>query len=196
MASKTVMQINSHGNKTLIAIMLDYVNEWRKSNGWSRATVAQEIVNVHDTADGPDVTGISFNFHPDVFTRQTNNADRIFRWLDDSSKDTNLLPANFITSIWMAMPMDIRIRCINEILNNVSVSARPMATSVTCFDAVSMLKNVMKENAEAEKAMVDLLDGATEEELMIANKEVSDVLVVATEALKQIETALVKMREK
>lgn len=196
MKTKSVMQINSHGSKTLIAIVLDYVNEWRRSNNWSRETVAAEIIDAHEAIDGPAGTGIHFNEHPDIYTRRTNNSDRIFRWLDDSTKDNNLLPANFIVSILFALPMDIRVRCINEILNKVSVSARPMATDETCFDAVNMLKKVMKENAEAEKAMVDLLDGTTEEELMIANKEVSDVLVVAMEALKQIETALVKMREK
>ncbi len=91
-------------HKTWIAIVLDHVNAWRKANGWSRETVVQMIVEAHECTNGPVVTGIKFEPHTaDTFERWKVNADRVFRWLDDSSKDTNLLPTNFIPSILAAM---------------------------------------------------------------------------------------------
>lgn len=38
------------------------------------------------------------------------NADRVFRWLDDGTKDTNLVPANFVPSILAALPTDLKVR--------------------------------------------------------------------------------------
>ena len=191
------MQHSSHCNKTLIATVLEYVNQWRKSMDWSRETVAQEIVKSHESIAGPAVTGIRFdNAHSDIYTRQKNNADRIFRWLDDSSKDNNLLPVNFFISILAALPIDYRICCLNDILRVVSVSSRPMQSNQIAFDAHDMLKSILKENGEAERAIVELTNGATVEELMRASKEVTDVIVVATDARNRIEAALLDAAEK
>ena len=75
-------------HKTWIAIVLDHVNAWRKANGWSRETVVQMIVEAHDRMNGQVVTGIKFEPHTaDTFERWKVNADRVFRWLDDSSKE-------------------------------------------------------------------------------------------------------------
>ncbi len=196
MKTKSVMQINSHDNKTLIAILLSYVEEWRKSQNWSRATAAQVIVEAHTEIGGQILTGIYFNEHPDVYTRQTNNSDRVFRWLDDSTKDNNLLPANFILSILTALPMDFRIRFLNDVLSAVSVSCRPLTATSACLAANEMLKSIIKENNEAEMAIVDLIDGATKAELLKASKEVSDVIVVATDAYNRIENALWNAQKK
>ena len=77
------MQHGSH-NRTLIAILRDAVEAWRKRNGWSRETAAQTIVDAHERIGGPANSGIVFEPPSiDAFKRVKANADRIFRWLDD-----------------------------------------------------------------------------------------------------------------
>lgn len=116
---------NKSQKETLISSLLNYVNLWRKSRSWSRETVVQMIVEAHERIEGPAVTDIRFEgSHPDVFMRQKTNADRVFRWLDDSTKDTNLLPANFLPSILAAMPADIRIQCVNELFQCADITVR------------------------------------------------------------------------
>src|SRR5471030_1880418 len=101
--------MRNESHQTFIGTMRDHVIAWRKREGWSRESVVAAIVDAHELTEGPATTGIAFDpTTRDVFERQKVNADRVFRWLDDEGKDTNLLPANFIHSIWAAMPIDVR----------------------------------------------------------------------------------------
>ena len=192
-----IMQTGSHGDQTLIATLLGHVNRWRKSQDWSRETMAQVIVEAHNAIGGPSITGIHFDgSHPDIYTRQKNAADRIYRWLDDASKDNNLLPANFIPSILAAMPVDVRIAAINDMLRSVAVTASPVIVRTETLEAGQMLKKLLKEQNEAVISMTDLLDGATYDELVQASKEVGDLVNVAVDIHARITSTMLKMREK
>ncbi|MBN0437935.1 hypothetical protein JTM67_36255, partial [Pseudomonas aeruginosa] len=84
------MRNESH---TLISTLLGVVNQWRRREGWSRETVVQHIVEAHERIQGALVTGIVFDPPTrDATERMKVNADRVFRWLDDGTKDTNLVP--------------------------------------------------------------------------------------------------------
>lgn len=187
-----VMRNVSH--RTLVATLLDHVNAWRKANGWSRETAVQQIVEAHERIHGPAVTGIRFAPHTqDAFERQKVNADRVFRWLDDSTKDSNLLPANFIPSILAAMPMDVRIHCMDDLLRGIGMAARPIEEGATGdIDAVGMLRSMISENSDAQRAVADLVDGATHEELIAAQRELSESVDATQRALRQIEAVLAK----
>lgn len=184
------MRDTSH--KTWIAIVLDHVNSWRKANGWSREAVVQEIVEAHQRAAGPAVTGIRFEPHTsDVFERAKVNADRVFRWLDDSSKDNNLLPANFIPSILAAMPVEVRQHCLDDMLRGVGIAARPLDTAEDgSMDAVGLLRSMIAENGDAQRAVAALLDGATRDELIDAQRELAESVTATQAALVAIESAL------
>ena len=106
--------MRSNPHKTRIAMYRECLEEWRKRDGLSRETVCQLIVEAHERTDGPATTGIRFEPPTtDAYERQKVNAERIFRWLDDVSKDKNLLPANFEASIEEAMPLDIYLKFEN-----------------------------------------------------------------------------------
>lgn len=179
-------------HKTWVATVLDHVNGWRRANGWSRETVVQEIVEAHQRADGPRVTGIRFEPQTtDVFERAKVNADRVFRWLDDASKDTNLLPANFIPSILAPMPMGVRLHCLDDMLRGVGIAARPLdAAAGGGMDAVDLLRSMISENGDAQRAVAALLDGATHEELIDAQRELAESVAATQKALVAVEAAL------
>lgn len=90
------MRSESH---TLISTLLGVVNQWRRREGWSRETVVQQIVEAHERIQGALVTGIVFDPPTrDTTERMKVNADRVFRWLDDGTKDTNLVSTQ--VAIW------------------------------------------------------------------------------------------------
>jgi hypothetical protein len=168
------MRHESH--KTFIGIIKAHVIEWRKRESWSRETVVQAIVEAHESIGGPANTGIRFEPNTsDAFERQKVNADRVFRWLDDETKDNNLLPVNFVQSILAAMPMDIRMHCAGELL-------RPLGLAAECIDkvdtsslnATAHLVKIARETSEAQTAVADLIDGATPDELERADRELAD----------------------
>lgn len=101
---------------TLISRLAACVDDWRKSANMSQHTVVDEIVKAHERIDGPAATGIRFEHNADEFNRMHANSQRVWRWLDDKSKDTNLLPVNFLPSILAAMPHDIRYAFLAEML--------------------------------------------------------------------------------
>jgi len=175
--------------------MLDHINGWRKSNGWSRETAVQQIVEAHDSIRGPAVTGIRFEPNTaDAFERSKVNADRVFRWLDDSSKDTNLLPANFIPSVLSALPIQQRLHCLNDLLRGLGVSVILKDSQNTAsLDAVALLCSMLKEDTEAHQAVAALIREATLEQLITARKELVESIDATKQALQAIEGALTEI---
>lgn len=88
--------MRNESHKTLIGILREHVADWRRAAGLSSASAIDMIVAAHAHLGGPAVTGIRFDVHTDEFQRMKNNSDRVLRWLDDETKDTNFLPANFV----------------------------------------------------------------------------------------------------
>lgn len=120
------MRIESH--KSLISRIAEYIDDWRKDAGMSQQTVVDEIVKAHERIDGPTATGIVFEQNADEFNRMKANSDRVWRWLDDKSKDRNLLPVNFLPSILAAMPEETRRAFLTEMLH-------PLGLKVSAIDA-------------------------------------------------------------
>ncbi len=116
------MRIESH--RTLIGILRGHVAEWRRAAGLSIASAVDVVVKAHELSGGPGTTGIRFDAHTDEFQRVKNNSDRVMRWLDDETKDSNFLPANFVFSILAGMPDDARVHCLNDMLRRFGLCVR------------------------------------------------------------------------
>ncbi|HJW25147.1 MAG TPA: hypothetical protein VJ576_09635 [Rhodocyclaceae bacterium] len=113
---------NEPHSPSWISMIRVAVEDWRREKGWSRETVCQAIVDSHERLGCPG--GIFFDPPTrDAFERQKVNAERIYRWLDDVSKDKNLLPANFIISILGALPNDYRAHLADELLAPADLAA-------------------------------------------------------------------------
>lgn len=185
--------MRNESHKTWIAIVLDHVNSWRKRSGWSRESVVQAIVEAHEGIGGPANTGIRFEPNTtDAFERQKVNADRVFRWLDDSTKDTNLLPTNFIQSVLEAMPMEVRLHCLDDLLRPLGIAGRPVGGLETSdLNAVGNLRNILAQNSDAQQAVAELVDGATTDELLRAQRELAESRDATVTALAAVEEALI-----
>lgn len=181
------MRYESH--TTLIAILREHTSAWRKSLDWSRETMAEHVVAAHDRLNGPASTGIRFEPSTlDTFGRLKVNADRVFRWLDDESKDTNLLPADFIPSILAAMPHDRRRHCVDDMLRPLGLAVRTLALNAGDGLAQNQVTNLMREQTEAATAAVALLDAnATPEQMVSAHREVLESIVAARNGRAAIE---------
>lgn len=156
-----------HG-KTFIGIIREHVIAWRKAEGWSRETVVQIIVEAHERVGA--ATGI-------VFSPQTNdlteirevNAQRVFRWLDDESKEGNLLPANFIPSILAAMPIERRMACASESLVSLGLGVRVLDDSDEEAPSINDIFEVQIAHGSALQATTQAIQNPTPENLEAAD---------------------------
>ncbi|WP_292992549.1 hypothetical protein [Nitrosomonas sp.] len=171
------MQHKSH-KRSWISVVSDHVEEWKSANKWSRETAAEAIVNKYHEVYPNGLPGVEeFSSHPDIFTRNRVNATRIFRWLDDRTKDKNFLDSNFLSVILQALPDDIRLHCLNEMLRSMDIVAESVWQQVKTSEdkPISHLKALIKEGSEACNALTDLLDGETYEELAKAQQELAEL---------------------
>lgn len=188
MKTPDIMQTGSHNS--WIAIIRDSVEVWRKQQGWSRETTAQMIVDAHEAHAMHLVSGITFNPHTsDAYSRMKVNADRLFRWLDEVTKDTNLLPANFIPSILIALPADLRMHTLNRMLMPVGLTCRDMSSGIAIQPLV-LLQDMLVEASEAERAVAALVDGIDPGELAKAHKELSEAVASFTRARDTVENMM------
>ena len=170
------MQSKLH-RKSWVSIVAYYVDVWKTSNKWSRETTAEAIVIAYNRTYSNGLPGIKeFSQASDLFRRLSTDACCIFRWLDDITKDRNLLEANFLPVILEAMPEDIRLNCINDLLRPMNVVSQSIsAEPVTDTFTLSSVKNLIKEGSDACQAVADLVDGETYDELVKAQQELIEL---------------------
>lgn len=187
MSKRKLMQHSSH---TWIATIRDAVEAWRKQNGWSRETAAQMIVEAHEREGLHRVSGIVFDPHTrDTYERMKVNADRIFRWLDDVTKDNNLLCANFVPSILSALPSDLRMHLLDDMLRGHGMACRMIVTD-SDNTPIGMLRSMMVEMSEATQAVAALLDGEDPGELDNAQHQIAEAQEVLRNAQAMVETMM------
>lgn len=186
------MRADSHN--TWIGFVRDAVEAWRKREGWSQATAVQEIIDVHVRIGGDVRTGIRFEPPTkDAFERMRINSERVYRWLDEG-KDNNLLGVPFCESIIAALPADLRHECVSAMLGrNCGLIVHFSDQTDGRFDVGQLLHSVIKESGEAESAMVDLVDGATYDELIRAQLELAESVAAHKTALAAVEGELTRV---
>jgi hypothetical protein len=183
------MRDSSH--KSRIGIIRDHVAAWRKANGWSRETAAAEIVAAHERIGGHLSGVIVFDKSGDVYTTQKNHADRIWRWLDDESKENNLMPANFENSILAALPIERRVDLLNEVLAQIECTARARHNDANArLNAHELVQTIMRANHRTESDAADLLDGVDPGELPRLHSSLVDDIRVKQRTLRVVESAL------
>lgn len=192
-------------HKTWVSIISDHVDLWRRSTGMSREAIAELIISEYQKTNVIGLPGIkefSNDKTSDIdknFEARRVNADRVFRWLDDRTKDSTLLPINFLPAVLNAFPVPIRTRCINELLVQTGMFAQNIERAAEDTDAESVLthlKRIVKESGEVEQSLCELIDGCSDKELLNAQKEVNELLDVTKAVLRDIGIKLAENKRK
>jgi hypothetical protein len=90
------------------------------------------------------------------------NADRVFRWLDDHTKDRNLLTANLLWSVIAALPTDRRILLVNDLMHPLGLRVSAVLdddSEPTADEIAEGFRHIVTHTAEATIAAAQLLDG-------------------------------------
>lgn len=167
MSQQMSLRDSSH-SRTVVAALAAAMTDWKDSNAWSRESVA-DIVAGHFHDHHPNgLQGLVFQRRGsgDEYTRMHSNANKLFRWLDEVTKDTNLVPVNLLPYLLGAMPMQLRTKTINNILTlgGINMSAKPV-DYVHPTKPLEMLEQVLSDSSEAAKALAALVDGVDPGEL-------------------------------
>lgn len=193
MSTNKIMRDSSHQADTWITIVGNAVNNWKRQNDWSRETVAEQIVQTHVKNNSHLATGIGFDTEGsgDQYRRQHTNANKIFRWLDEITKDNNLLPANFIKTILAALPMPLRLKTVNALLIDLDITANPINKSIS-LEPLDMLKHILQETSDVNNAYAQLLDGVGPGELELALENTISAIAALEEARASLQKKLVE----
>ncbi|QXX78989.1 hypothetical protein HC956_08150 [Alcaligenes faecalis] len=186
--------MRNESHKSKLKALLHYVDQWRARVG-SREAVALAIVETHQRHGLESSSKIRFETAGDTFTLAKNAADRIFRWLDDQTKDNNYMPANFEQSILLAMPEDLRYAYVNEMLRPLGFSARKF---IFCFgqefDVVDRVKAINKEGSEAMAAVLNLSQDSSLDAMEAAHKELSESIGTQRAARSALEEQIAQRK--
>jgi hypothetical protein len=191
-----VMQRATHPSP--IAIVSDHVEAWRRDHRWSRETVADKFVEAHERLEGPAITGIRFEPPTtDTFERMRVNADKIFRWLDDRSKDKNLMTVNFLWAVLAAMPMDRRVLLVNDLMQPVNLHVAGTVdgeSDVSAAEIVEVFQAIVDHGAQANIAASQLLDGVHAGEAEHAEKKLG-LMAATVNRARSLMARLMKRRK-
>lgn len=175
--------------KTKLSLLAHYVDQWRIRAG-SRETVATEIVEAHIAAGYNTRAKLHFDTQGDAFMLAKSRADRIFRWLDDKTKDGNFMPANFEDSVLLAMPDDLRLEYLNEWLGGgLNLSVQIIGKTPDRIDVSAHFMAVSKENAEAVVSVAQVVQNPTAANIAHAEIELSEAETANREAREALHSA-------
>lgn len=173
--------------KSPIGLLRDYIEVWGKRTGATNQTIADEIVSSHVEMGGPARTRITFSDSSDIFKRLAANCFKIFRWMDDREKDTNLLSVNFLPAVLRAMPRDLAMSWLNELLRPIGFCVRGLEKiEGDSLDVTTLLCQNLKETSEANQAMAEYAANPTEAGLHRMEHELVEELEVAQKALAEV----------
>jgi hypothetical protein len=166
---KKVMNINPH-NQGIANVLRAEIEAWRRAGNISREAVAAMVMEAHAGLGGEAVTGVDFSFVGDTYTQAKKGAQKLFRWLDDGST----LPAAMVQSILAALPVDVRLHCLNQMFCSMGFEVRQVGRGAGELDVSTHLRTVMKEAGEAQMALVNLPADASDADLLGAHKELTE----------------------
>lgn len=169
---------DSHADETWIDCLKRYIRLWKRRTGFSDATICDLIVTGHNESGLAAKTGIRFSpGSADEYNRQKANAARIMRMLNDEphTEFESVQLFNMLPSILKAMPEDLRIGFLNEYLAPVNLTVRGIDQQYSSvLNAASHLVKIARETSEAQAAVADLIDGASQGELQQADRELAE----------------------
>lgn len=171
------------------------IEAYRRETGMSREAFAQDVVGAWSASGEPQI-GRAWKTDGDVFEQAKVNAQRLYRWLDDVTKDNNLLPANVMHSILAALPESRRIRVLNAQLESFGLMAERIPSSDHIGALNEMLATDIKETSESHQALVMLAANPTPEAAAAAHKEMVESMAAHSATMALVEKIASKVSGK
>lgn len=181
------MNRSSH-TATWTQIIAAEIEAFRRRTATSREAFAQMVVQGWADAGGPQI-GREWKTDGDIFERGRVNAQRLYRWLDDVTKDNNLLPANVVPAILHTLPEESRVRVINAQLASLGMMVErvPAAQQAHRLALNQLLAADIKEASEAHQALVTLAVEPTPQNIAAARQELVESIAASTAALHHVD---------
>lgn len=152
-------------------ILLHEVEAFRRETGQSREAFAQRVVEDWQEAGQPQM-GRDWKAGGDVFEAARVNAQRLYRWLDDQTKDHNLLPANMVPAVLMALPEPRRVRALNAQLRELGFMVERIPSGGGAAVVVnSLVSDSIRESGEAQQALLRVATDGSLQALEDARRE-------------------------
>jgi hypothetical protein len=162
--------------KTPIGLLREYLDAWALREHLTDEDIANEIVAFHDAAQWQLRSKVYFDESADNTRRRATNRARIFRWLNDSEKDTNLLSVNFLPFVLGAMPTDLRIGFLNDYMRALGLCVAGIDDAQDGEFGINDLAAVMKEDSEAHQACAQVIAVPSLAALRSAEKEIDEAI--------------------
>lgn len=177
-------------SQSTIAIVRNAFQAWRKREAKSRDAIVDDFVKVFRSLGGEAVTGVRFERRGvDEYDSMRIQGERVYRWLDDETKDNNLLTANMLPYLLAALPMDLRIGAVADMLLPTGLSAH-VAGKRHGMDVAHLLQAVAKGGGEATASLALLVTGAVPHDLHEAQRELTESIAAQQQALSEIEALI------
>ena len=172
--------------KTWIGKIRVAMDRWMSCERMDRESLVRLVDEAHEAMGGRALSGVSFAPNcSDDWMRQRMMVDRLFSWLDDESKGSHLMPANFLPSLLMAMPEELRVACLNDLLEPLGLEVfwrnRPSSHPDTWMD-------------EFRFAYTSLLEVVDVPDLDAAMEVLKEAMEAKREARWMLEEALMKVQ--
>jgi len=188
------MNMHPHA-QGVAAILRAEIEAWRRANSIaciSREAFAAMVMDAHKALGGEAATGVDFTFIGDAYTQAKKAAQKLYRWLDEGCP----LPAGIVPSILAALPLDVKLHCLNQMYRPLGVESHSMAPVTPArFDGMAHLQHMIRENAEAQSAVVMAATAQTPEAIKVALKEVSEAIQVNVDAKRCLEAARLEVEQ-
>lgn len=185
-------------HKTWIGVARDAVQQWRQRERWTLEAVTHQIVMHYYESGADGVWLVEFQqteAGTDPMRARKTNAERIARWLDDQTKDTSLLPANLLPTVLGALPMDLRLACVTEMIGLLGFDVAIAKPGVPDATHATLVAAAAKEAGEAVAAFSLLADGMNQGALMQAKIELEEGRAALSDAINHVDGLLTERHE-
>ncbi|MCD4505543.1 hypothetical protein LQR30_15700 [Chromobacterium piscinae] len=182
--------MRNSSQKTVIGAIREHVDLWRRQQGMTHQVAAACVVDAYFSGRFDRVWPIDFVVEGDDYRRLKNNSDRVWRWLDDQTKQTVLLPANLIPAVLSALPQNLRLQCVVELLAPLGMAPTLLIQEETDACHSALMASAAKESGEGLSAFALLANGMTPEQLRVALAEVEESISAQQELVHFVKSRL------
>ena len=174
-----------------LAILRRWVEAWSALPRTNRQLVAQDIFeafNEHGLAEYLSGTGVEFTCTDDLSRDMRTHSQKLWRWLG-AYEEANAQPDKLFyieQVIVAAMPEQIRIGYLGEVYQRAGVSIG-IELGGEAMSPARIAQTLIKENAEAQLAVINLRPDCSPEEMGNALRELHESAAATAAAIAAIE---------